>query len=149
LDGLVRQYHARLRIEVTRLRARPDLSTWSALEYACHVRDCLALYELRIQKALSEERPDLPQMRRDEIVVERRYNETDPVVVAEEMAENRSRLAALLDQVGDTDWQSVAIREGEELSVAWMAINTLHEAQHHLMDVDRVLDRSGPEAASS
>ena len=141
LSELGVQYRARLLIDVQQLRAHPDPSTWSALEYACHVRDCLALYNWRIRKVLAEERPNLPQMRRDAVVVERAYNEADPAIVAEEMADNRTRLAALLGQLGEEDRRRVGIREDEELSVAWMAINTLHEAQHHLMDFDRVVRR--------
>jgi len=53
------------------LRMRPDPRTWSALEYACHTRDGFALYEHRIGVVLVEERPLLPRMRRDELVVER------------------------------------------------------------------------------
>ena len=57
LAGLVEEYQGRLRADADLLRARPDTSTWSALEYACHVRDCLALYDWRIRKVLAEERP--------------------------------------------------------------------------------------------
>jgi len=149
LGGLVREYHARLLADVELLRAHPDPPTWSALEYACHVRDCLALYDWRIRKVLSERSPRLPQMRRDEVVVERAYNAAEPAAVAVEMADNRARLAALLGEVSGADWHRVGVREGEEVSVTWMAINTLHEAHHHLMDVDRALDRlrpSGPHA---
>ena len=108
------------------------------------MRDCLALYDWRIRKVLSERCPRLPQMRRDAVVVERAYNAAEPAAVAVEMADNRARLAALLGEVSGADWHRVGVREGEEVSVTWMAINTLHEAHHHLMDVDRALDRPGP-----
>ena len=35
----------------------------------------------------------------------------------------------------------VGVREGEELSVAWMAANVVHEGRHHLLDIDHVLAR--------
>ena len=92
-------------------------------------------------KVLSDGLPELPQMRRDALAVERAYNEADPAAVAQDMVANCRELAALLGQVTGSEWQRVGLREGEELSVAWMANNTLHEAQHHLMDFDRSLGR--------
>lgn len=149
LPVLTSEYNSRLLVDAQPLKAHPDPSTWSALEYACHVRDCLALYDWRIRKVLLEERPQLPPMRRDALVVERAYNEAEPATVAEEMAENGARLATLLSQVGEHDWSRVGIREGEELSVAWMTLNTLHEGQHHLMDFDRVLHGRNKSNASN
>lgn len=139
LDGLVSEYHSRLRADVEGLRTHPSPSTWSALEYACHTRDCLALYDWRIRAVLSDERPVLPQMQRDALAVERAYNESDPAIVADDLRSNRERLTALLGQLGPTDWPRVGVREGEELSVGWMANNILHEVQHHLMDIDQAL----------
>lgn len=39
--------------------------------------------------------------------------------------------------------QRVGVGEGEDLSEAWMMINVLHEAKHHLLDVDSVLATTG------
>ena len=41
------------------LRAHPIAGTWSALSYACHVRDVLALFDERIRRMLAEDRPSL------------------------------------------------------------------------------------------
>ena len=126
------------------IRIRPDPATWSALEYACHVRDCLALYHWRIRKVLDEDTPTLPQMRRDAVVTEQAYNEQDPAAVASEMAERCGRLEGLLNGLGGADWDRFGIRDGERLSVSWMAVNVLHEARHHLGDFDEVRRRVGP-----
>lgn len=120
-------------------RRRPDADTWSALEYACHVRDCFALYDWRIRKVLDEERPVLPPMRRDEVVTEKAYNQQEPPSVAVETERNAGSLSTLLANVAGESWERVGIREGEELSVAWMARNVVHEAVHHLADIDAVL----------
>ena len=82
-------------------------------------------------------------MRRDAVALERAYNEQSPATVAQAMAASQARLAEALDSVSGGGWERVGVREGEELSVAWMAVNTLHEARHHLMDVDRVLAVAG------
>ena len=121
------------------LRRRPDEGTWSALEYACHVRDALALYDWRIEKTLSEDRPVVPAMGRDEVAVERNYNGQDPAVVAAEVGAAARGLVDRLRSVPADAWDRVCIRDGEELSVAWMARNSLHEANHHLLDIGRGL----------
>ena len=146
LASLLPGYQRHLLSASADLRARSEPDVWSALEYACHVRDCLALYEWRIGKALAEDHPVFPQMRRDAVVIERAYNEQDPTLVLEEMTVNYERLADLLGQVKGDQWARTGIREGEELSVAWMAVNTIHEARHHLMDIDNVVVRLAEQA---
>ena len=143
LVDLLPEYRTLLSWDAARLRVRPEPSTWSALEYACHVRDCLALFDWRIRRVLEEGRPELPQMRRDAVVIERSYNEQDPALVARDIDANYAKLAELLRRVSGAAWQRVGVREGEELSVAWMVINTLHEARHHLFDMDRVFAAAG------
>src|SRR5207247_1517140 len=41
------------------LRTRPGPWTWSALEYACHVRDVFDVYDERVRRVLTEDRPEL------------------------------------------------------------------------------------------
>ena len=145
IDEFADVYTAKLSGEAAkdpdRWRHRPDHQTWSALEYACHVRDCFALYDFRIHRAIEEERPVLPPMRRDEVVLEMAYNEQDPGTVASETGRTSASLSTLLKELGGGDWERVAVREGQELSVAWMARNMVHEARHHLVDIDIVLAR--------
>jgi DinB family protein len=125
LDGLVRR--------------RPAPATWSPLEYACHVRDALALYNWRIGRTLAEDRPELPAMRRDDVVTERAYNEQDRETVARELADAAERLATRVDAVAGDQWDRCCLRDGDELSVAWMAKNAVHEGSHHLLDIGRAL----------
>jgi hypothetical protein len=122
-------------------RQRPDPTTWSALEYSCHMRDCFAVYLWRIRRALADYRPVLPAMRRDDAVIERAYNEQNPLVVAEETSTNAQQLSRLLAGLADEQWERTCLREDEELSVSWMARNVVHEGEHHLVDIDDVLAR--------
>jgi hypothetical protein len=39
------------------VRARPDDSTWSPLEYGCHVRDVFRVYDGRLNRMLTEDGP--------------------------------------------------------------------------------------------
>jgi hypothetical protein len=121
------------------LRMRPDPQTWSALEYACHTRDSFALYEHRTDVVLAEDRPLLPRMRRDEVVVERDYNSQNPAAVAEELAVAAEALAARLESVPPQAWVRVGVRDNLEMSIDWMGRNAVHEGTHHLVDVGRSL----------
>src|SRR5215472_7045673 len=55
--------------------ARPDPASWSALEYACHVRDVYRRYDRRIELMLSEEDPLFPNWDQDATAREDRYQE--------------------------------------------------------------------------
>jgi DinB superfamily len=121
------------------LRARPAPEVWSALEYACHVRDAMRLYHHRIDRALAEDRPAVKAMGRDAVVTELDYNGQDPPVVAAELAEAAAALADRLASVPADGWARCVVRDGSELSVDWMARNAVHEGSHHLLDVGRSL----------
>ena len=56
------------------VRRRPAPDVWSALEYACHVRDVLGWYDDRIHLALTEERPEPLGPTPDEAAAADRYN---------------------------------------------------------------------------
>src|SRR6476619_2559722 len=64
-----------------RLRERPGPEVWSALEYACHVRDMLDVQRARVAQALTEESPIFSPMGRDERVERDGYNQQDPTAV--------------------------------------------------------------------
>jgi hypothetical protein len=146
--AVIRAFPKRYRAPLTRLlpsedvsilRTRPDPSTWSALEYAAHVRDVFGAYGERIHRALVEDRPVFEGMDPDAMAVEGRYNEQDPEVVAAELAANAEALAVILEEVPGDGWDRVGIRSGEERSVLFTAQGAAHEGNHHLLDVGRVL----------
>lgn len=124
-------------------RARLDPTTWSALEYTCHVRDVLWVQRERLLLALQQERPVFTPMRRDERAIEERYNEQDVEVVLDELAEGAERFAASLDALHEPEWARVGVYnwpQTAERSMAWLARHTLHEGVHHLLDVTRSVD---------
>ena len=121
------------------LRARPEPDTWSALEYAAHVRDVLGWYEGWVRQILVEERPVLEGIGRDEAAVENHYNDQDPVAVTDELAARAEALAATLETVPDDGWERIGLRRGEERSIATHARRAVHEGSHHLLDIGRGL----------
>ena len=120
------------------VRARPAPEVWSALEYAAHVRDVYEWYAARVERTLAEDRPvfDL-LLSPDDAAVAGRYNEQDPVAVADELAANAERLAAMFEGVPDGAWDRFGLTRGEERSVLSHARRAVHEGNHHLLDIGR------------
>jgi hypothetical protein len=126
-----------------RLRAHPISGVWSALEYACHVRDVLLVQRARIHQAQVEDRPEFTPMGREERVERDRYNEQSPATVAAELRDAARALADDLDALAPAGWQRTGVYnwpEREERTVAWIAVHTVHELVHHMRDVDDVLE---------
>lgn len=144
----LRSFPKRYRAPLTRLlpgedasllRARPEPTVWSALEYAAHVRDVFDAYGERVQRTLVEDGPVFEAIAPDEMAAERRYNEQDPEVVAGELAASAEALAAILDGVPDDGWDRVGFARGDERSVLYTAQRAVHEGHHHLLDIGRVM----------
>ena len=93
-----------------RAATRPDPATWSALEYACHVRDVLRLYEVRLNWMLDEDDPLFANWDQDVTAVEEAYGTQDPATVATE-------LAAAAEVIAD-HFESLPPRRGPAPAVA-------------------------------
>jgi hypothetical protein len=120
------------------VRARPEPDVWSPLEYACHLRDVLRVQRERILQAQREHEPTFTPMRRDERVVEERYNEQDPAVVATELREASAAFIDTLESLDDAGWARTGVYNYPEprlRTVEWIAVHTLHELLHHRTDI--------------
>ncbi len=121
------------------LRTRPEPDHWSALEYACHIRDALRINIERIPVTAAGNPPEFQALARDEAAVERKYNEQDPSVVADEIEADAATLAAAFEAVPDDAWQNYWARGDMKFTIDWMARNVQHEVDHHLLDIGRTL----------
>jgi hypothetical protein len=121
------------------LRQRPSPGVWSALEYAAHVRDVFGWYDERARASLEQERPVFESASHEEVAEAERYNDQDPVAVADALADNADRLADTLEAVPDDGWDRVHVRWGQERSVLLLARRAVHEGNHHLLDMGRGL----------
>lgn len=128
------QILARPRDELT---TRPSDDRWSALEYACHVRDVFRLYDQRLALMLTEDDPDFANWDQDVAAVTDRYNEQDPELVAAAITEAAGPLADRFDSVGGDAWQRTGNRsDGVTFTVETFARYFIHDPVHHLVDVD-------------
>ncbi len=126
----------------TLLRAHAADGVWSALEYACHVRDVLDVQEQRIAQTLQEDRPTYRPMGREERVLDLAYNDQAPAEVATAIAANADRVAAAFEALTPEQWSRTgmyAYPEPAERDLLWIGQHTVHEVHHHLLDVGRAM----------
>lgn len=115
---------------------RPDESTWSPLEYACHVRDVHRVYAGRVGRMLSEDDPFYENWDQDLAAVEEGYGDQDPAVVAGELADAGDVLGALFAGVSGDGWDRPGRRsDGAAFTVDSIARYYLHDIEHHVWDV--------------
>lgn len=140
----VRTYPARYRhclksLPGSVLRRRPDPQAWSALEYACHVRDVYEVYRLRISRALTEDDPVLAPIGNQERAERGDYNRQDLAEALRALGHNVDRFVALVHTIGDDQWARTAVRlPGERRTVLWMVRQAVHEGLHHLHDITAI-----------
>ncbi len=130
------------------LRSRPAPEVWSALEYACHVRDVFIVQRQRLEQARHEHQPTFVPMGRDERAISERYNDQDPQQVVEELIEAADALASAFEVLDETGWQRTGIYnwpQPAERTMVWLARHTIHEVMHHLLDITRGVDRLAAE----
>lgn len=124
----------------TAVRLRPADHVWSALEYACHARDLLAVMAARVERMLVETSPVLGWWDHEAAVDDDHYNEQVPVLVIEAMTANARGFVRSLSAVANDDWErSAQRRPGEQFTISGIARFVLHEVIHHGDDAARSL----------
>jgi hypothetical protein len=122
-------------------RERPDESTWSPLEYACHVRDVCHLFDERLVLMLERDDPVFANWDQDETAVAERYGEQDPATVAAELAAEAEAIATRFEAVTGDQWERPGRRsDGSEFTVASFARYFVHDLLHHVHDVSGAPD---------
>jgi DinB superfamily len=125
---------------------RPEPTVWSALEYAGHIRDVFLIQRERAVLAQVEDNPRVARMNRDERVVLCRYDAQAIPDVLDQVAMAAELCALVFDGLDDAararrlvyPWPAPTERD-----VAWVGRHAVHEGEHHLMDVRRVLAAVG------
>jgi hypothetical protein len=120
-------------------RRRPSPGVWSPLEYGCHVRDVLRLYDERLVLMLTVDGPRYANWDQDATAVEMRYDEQDPAAVAAGLGEAAGVIAGRFEGVSGDQWQRPGFRsDGTRFTVASFARYFIHDVIHHLWDVTGV-----------
>jgi len=117
-------------------RRRPNARTWSALEYACHVRDVCRVFTERVDAMLRDDGPEFPNWDQDATAVATRYHEQDPGAVAEELRDAAADVRDAFAAVEGEQWQRTGVRsDGSVFTVETLGQYFLHDLAHHLVDV--------------
>lgn len=125
------------------VRRRPPVPpgqppVWSAIEYGAHVRDVYELSVERLTRMLRKKAPTFPNWDQDHAAITGNYAEADANKVSYDLAYNAGRMADLLDRVTRDQWQRTGTRsDGAQFTVASYARYILHDAAHHLWDVEQ------------
>ncbi|GIE99406.1 DinB family protein [Paractinoplanes rishiriensis] len=125
---------------VTQPRRRPAPAVWSPLEYACHVRDVLIVQRDRLELALAADHPVFVPMGRDERAVLEAYNSQEMHLVLAALTGAAHRLARAFSALTPHEWERTGVYNWptvEARDLLWLGRHTLHEVEHHLMDLRR------------
>lgn len=115
---------------------RPAPDVWSALEYACHVRDVHRLFAQRAALMLEQDEPRFDDWDQDATAIDSRYAEQDPATVDAELVEAAGHVAGLYAAVPAASAARRGTRSnGSEFTVETLAVYHLHDVLHHAHDV--------------
>lgn len=119
-------------------RMRPNDSTWSALEYGCHVRDVFGMTEYRLGRMLNEDDPRFANWDQDETAVAERYELQNPNVVAGEIVATAAIVTGMFETVTGAQWSRPSMRsDGSRFTIESFGKYVLHDLMHHIVDVRR------------
>jgi DinB superfamily len=117
-------------------RERPAPTTWSTREYGAHVRDGLRIFDARLELLLTRDDPLFDNWDQDATALADRYDQQDPLVVADELAAAADVIADRFDSVTGAQWDRSGRRSnGSEFTVRTLGQYFLHDVVHHLHDV--------------
>lgn len=115
---------------------RPAPHIWSALEYACHVRDVHALFAQRVALLLDQDNPVFENWDQDATAIEKAYGDQDASTVEVELIEAAGVAAGRYAAVTGEQWQRGGRRSnGSAFTVETLGRYHLHDVVHHLYDV--------------
>jgi hypothetical protein len=106
------------------------------LEYACHVRDVLRLYDERLLAMLVEDDPLYANWDQDATAIMERYSEQNPQQVSDQILSAARSVSGRFRTLGAEDWSRTGRRsDGVAFTVTSFARYFLHDLTHHLYDV--------------
>lgn len=115
---------------------RPNATTWSPLEYGCHVRDVFRIFDRRLAMMIEQVDPQFENWDQDKTAIDDNYAGQQSSVVASDLSGAAVRLADRFDSVQADQWQRRGFRsDGSVFTVRTIAQYLLHDPVHHLWDV--------------
>jgi hypothetical protein len=142
LRALGPRWRALLAATGSELRVRPEPDVWSAIEYAAHSRDIIALHAYGVEQALAFDEPMFPPIADDLAEsAAATYGDADPDNVSTELTTQASLLAEVADEAGSDAWSRGLTIGDTRSDVRRLLEHALHDSLHHLGDVESGLSR--------
>lgn len=123
-------------VTATDLRRRPIPSMWSIAEYTDHVREVLFGMRFLVDTALSAPGTDLGDPPAPRFDPEPRDVDIDGALTG--LSAEAEQLGDALSAARPSDWQSTVIVGDQSHDLHWIARHAVHDATHHLRDVERL-----------
>jgi hypothetical protein len=132
------------------LRARPEAGGWAAVEYVGHLRDLMAFHRWLIERAQSEAEPAIGPADPDVAVAEAGYIDAGPDDLLDQLDRRVQRLVAVVEDLDETRARRRLTLDGADgpIDVGVVVRSALHEAHHHLGDLERLVPASTANSAS-
>lgn len=113
-------------------RQRPAKGGFSLLEHVCHLRDIDGDgYRLRVDRMLTEMRPDLADLDGDALARERDYQSQDLAAALTAFIATRWEIAARLAKLTPEERQRTGLMAGKEITIEGLAGAMLaHDSEH-------------------
>ena len=123
-------------LTVDQLGTRPIPEMWSIAEYANHVRETLFGMRFLLDTARAEPGTNLGEPPDPGFDPEPRTVDIKAALAGIDHEANtlRDQLSAL----PDGEWSSTVRIDGRQVDAHWIARHAVHDATHHLLDVDRL-----------
>ena len=115
---------------------RPIHQVWSIAEYADHVRE--TLYTMRVVLDIAVAHPGTDLGEPSEPAFAPAPQPIDVAAAVAAIDTEAHQLAARLRQLGPSAWESEITISAQLHDPRWICRHALHDASHHLLDVDRL-----------
>jgi hypothetical protein len=123
-------------ISAADVRGRPIAGVWSIAEYVDHVREVLFGMRFVLDSAVAEPGIDLGAGPEPAFEPSPRHIDVESALAG--IAREAESLRQRLREINPRDWDSTAIVGDHEVDAHWISRHAVHDATHHLLDVERL-----------
>jgi hypothetical protein len=109
---------------------------WSIGEYADHVREVLFGMRFLLETAMSRPGTDLGDSPSPQFAS--RPRQIDVEAALDGIEREARLLGQQLSDLTSHDWSLTVTFDGASVDPAWIARHAVHDATHHLLDIDRL-----------
>jgi hypothetical protein len=121
------------------LQRRPVASMWSIAEYLDHVRETTFAMRFILATALEASGTNLGEPPASKFDPAPRA--VDVQAALDGLQEEARQLHDQLRQLAEPSWESTVVVGGEVVDVRWIARHAVHDATHHLSDIEQLRER--------